>query len=231
MDIVVSLGGSIIVPDQDIDIDFLSKFRDVVGNFITAGNRLAIVTGGGYTARHYVTAAKKLAAAPANIDLDWIGIAATKINAELVRTMFGSETYSEVITNPTAPITTTKKILVGCGWKPDCSSDMDAVLLAENLGINTVINLSNIEYVYDKDPKQFADARPLTTMTWDEMIAIVGTEWIPAANIPFDPKASQKARELDLRVIIAKGTDLQNFQNILAGKPYTGTSISNPTTN
>ena len=225
MDVVVSLGGSIIIPGQDIDVDFLTKFRELVGSFIAGGNRIAIVTGGGYTARHYVNAAKKLAAAPANIDLDWIGIAATKINAELVRTMFGAEAYPEVITNPTAPINTTKKILVGCGWKPDCSSDMDAVLLAENLGINTVINLSNIQYVYDKDPKKFADAQPIHTMSWDDMIAIVGTEWIPSANLPFDPKASQKARELQLRVIIAQGTDLHNFQSILAGESYTGTTI------
>ncbi len=224
MDMIVSLGGSIIIP-KDIDTGFLKRFKELVLDFTSKGNRVVIVAGGGHTARKYVEAARDISS-PEDEDLDWIGIAATKINGELVRSIFGDSAHKEVIVNPTEKISSDKSIIVGCGWRPHCSSDMDAVLLAENLGIKAVINLSNIEYVYDKDPKKHPDAVPLKEISWDKMISIVGTEWIPSANVPFDPKATQKAKELGLRVILAKGTDLENFRNILEDKDFKGTVIS-----
>ena len=45
MKIVISLGGSVIVPDK-IDVNFLEKFKKII-NKIKKGNKIVIVTGGG----------------------------------------------------------------------------------------------------------------------------------------------------------------------------------------
>lgn len=225
MDAVISLGGSIIVPEK-IDVEFLKEFKQLILDYVKKGHRAIIVAGGGYTCRFYNKAAEKLNNDLDNEDLDWIGIKATKLNAELVRVMFGDSAYKEVIDDPTQPIQTDKKIIIGSGWKPGCSSDKDAVLLAVNFKMDTVINLSNIEYVYDKDPKKFDDAKPLEKISWDEMKSIVGEKWVPGANLPFDPVASKLAAENNLKVIIAKGTDLENLKKILEESEYKGTTIS-----
>ena len=225
MEVVLSLGGSIIVPGK-VDIAFLRKFRQIIIDFVKKGNRVAIIAGGGKTARFYMEAEKKLTPDASQEDLDWIGIKATHINAELVRVMFRGKAYEKVIENPTAKIRTKKPIFVGAGWKPGCSTDKDAVLLAKNLGMKTIVNLTNIEYVYDKDPRKFRDAKPLKKINWKRMQEIVGTKWIPGSNLPFDPVATKECARHRLRVVIMKGTDLANLKNFLNGKKYKGTTIS-----
>jgi len=223
MEVVLSVGGSIIVPEK-IDSGFLKQFRKMILDFVEKGNRVAIVAGGGKTARIYQDAAKELGCTDQE-ELDWIGIKATKVNAELVRAIFGDNAYEEVIDDPTQPIKTDKKIIIGSGWKPGCSTDKDTVLLAINLGMDTVVNLSNIEYVYDKDPNKHKDAKKMENLTWAQMQDIVGTEWIPGANLPFDPVATKSAADAKLKVVIMNGTHIENLQSFLDGKEFKGTTI------
>jgi len=78
-------------------------------------------------------------------EADWLGITATKMNAQLLKAIFSGLCTQEVINDPTAPIEFSGRILVASGWKPGFSTDTDAVYLAERFGAKTIINLSNIE--------------------------------------------------------------------------------------
>lgn len=221
--LIVSLGGSVIVPDE-VDTIFLKNFRRVILDFIKNGNRMVIVAGGGGTNKKYNAAAQK-AAKIKNVDLDWLGIAATKLNAELLRAIFGSVAYEKVANNPTQKIKTNKKIIVASGWLPGCSSDKDAVLWAKNFGAKMVINLSNIDYVYDKDPNKFKDAKPLKNLKWAEYRKMVGSKWIPRMHAPFDPIASGLAEKLGMEVIIMEANHLNNFKKFLKGEGFKGSVI------
>jgi len=211
--IILSLGGSLIVPN-DIDINFLKKFRALMLQEIKKGIRFIIVTGGGNTCRKYQGAAKQIAKVTTK-DLDWLGIATTKTNAEFIRTIFGSHAYEKILANPNKKVKTNKKILIGSGWVPGFSSDKDAVILAKTYGANTVINLSNISYVYTADPKKVKTAKPIKNMSWDELLDLIGRQWTPGAHVPFDPEASKFAQQNKMTVIITKGTDISNFAKIL----------------
>jgi len=221
--VVLSLGGSLIVPDE-IDVDYLRRFKFVIEGYIKKGFRFVIVCGGGKTARDYQTAAKKIVNLHSE-DVDWLGVHATRINAHFLRTIFRDKAHPKIITNPIEKINFKEKILVAAGWKPGWSSDYDAVLLAKNLGIKKVINLSNIDYVYDKDPKKFKDAKRFDSISWHDFRKIVGNKWDPGLNMPFDPVASKEAEKEGLTVIIANGADLDNFEVILRGKRFNGTTI------
>ncbi|MBW3000182.1 UMP kinase [Candidatus Woesearchaeota archaeon] len=222
--IVISLGGSIIVPEK-IDTGFLKKFKKLILKH-SKKRKIVIVCGGGKTSRKYGNAAMKISK-PKDYDLDLIGIRATKLNAELVRVMFGNHAHKEVIENPTKKIKTKKNIIMASGWIPGFSSDTDAVLLAKNLKAKKLINLSNISYAYTKDPKKYKDAKKIKQISWKDFQKIVGTKWKANTSSPFDPEASKKARQLKLTVIVAKGTDLKNLDNILSGKEFKGTIIKN----
>ncbi len=221
--IVISLGGSIIIPGK-IDVAYLNKFKSLILSFVRKGYRFVIVTGGGDICRHYQHAARKTGRI-SHDDLDWIGIAATKLNATLVRSIFGSAAYKDIIRNPRTKVRTSKKVLIGSGWVPGFSSDKDAVMLARAYGADTVINLSNIKYVYSADPNKVKTAKPLKRMSWNELLGLTGTRWKPGAHVPFDPEASKLAKKIGVRVIICLGTDLRNVKAILDENKFIGTEI------
>ena len=114
---------------------------------------------------------------------------------------------------------------MAAGWKPGFSTDNDAVVLAQRFSADTVINLSNIAQVYSDDPKKNPAARPLDRLSWKEMIAIVGGEWTPGKNTPFDATAARAAAQARIRVIFAEGRDLANLSAILTGGVFVGTTI------
>ncbi len=223
---VVSLGGSIVAPDS-VDVSFLRSFVGLVHTYLSSdvSRRLILVVGGGGPARAYQQAYRQASDNAVESEQDWIGVAATRLNGQLLRALFQSECPDPVVTDPTADFPFTGRILIGAGWKPGFSTDFDAVLLAERFNAREVINLSNIEKVFTADPKKDPSARPLDTVTWSAFRSIVGDEWKPGANFPFDPVATRKAAELGLQVVVAAGRNIENLRAILEGTEFTGTRI------
>jgi uridylate kinase len=221
--IVISVGGSLIVPDE-IDSKWLRDFKNFIEDYISKGYRFIIITGGGKTARKYQNAAKEITEL-ASDDLDWIGIHSTRLNAHLMRTIFRNFSHPQIIKDPTEKINFKEKILIAAGWKPGCSTDYDAVLLAKNFSVKKVINLSNIDYVYDKDPKKFSHAKLIKDINWKDFRKIVGDKWDPGLNAPFDPIAAKESEKLKLEVAIMNGKNLSNLSDYLENKNFIGTII------
>jgi uridylate kinase len=223
---VISLGGSIVAPDT-VDVPFLKGFISLIGDFLDADEkrRFILVVGGGGPARAWQSAYREISENTKDEEADWVGVMATRLNAQLVKAIFGDWCSQPVITDPSKAGPFTGRVLVAAGWKPGFSSDYDAVLLAEQFGANMVINLSNIKQVYTDDPKKNPDAKPLDTISWEDFKSLVGDEWTPGKNVPFDPVATRHAAKIGLKVICAAGKDLPNLRLILEGKPFTGTLI------
>lgn len=225
---IISVGGSMIAPDAP-DTNFLRSFCDMAKSWLSAdaSRRLILVAGGGAPARVYQNAFHAVCGNEADANAaDWIGIMATRLNAQLLKACFGDLCCEDVVYNPTEPPEFTGKVLVASGWKPGFSTDNDAVLLAEKYDADLVINLSNIEKVYTDDPRKNPDAKPLDEISWKDFRAMVGDEWTPGKNSPFDPVASKKAEEMKLTVICAAGKNIENIKAILDGKKFVGTKIN-----
>lgn len=223
---VLSLGGSIVAPDK-VDTAFLKEFRKAIAEYLEEDGqrRLILVTGGGAPARVYQNAAKEISPDLAAYELDMLGIRATHLNGTLVRAIFSDYVGNELVTDPTGDFGFEGRILVAAGWKPGFSTDTDAVYLARKFGAKLVVNLSNIKKVYTDDPRKNPDAVPLDSISWNDFIAMVGTEWIPGKNTPFDPIASQIASKEGMRVVCADGRDIANTLAILRGEAFDGTLI------
>ena len=221
---MVSVGGSLIVPDG-VDTDFLTRFHALVLDKVAQGFSFCIISGGGKTARRYQDAAHAVTPLSRH-DLDWIGIHATRLNAQLLRNIFVTHAHPHVIKNPTVDINADEPIIIAAGWKPGCSTDYDAVLMAKNLGATRLVNLSNIDYVYTTDPKKNPNAKKIEKISWAEFRKLIPAEWDPGLSSPFDPVAAKEAESLGLEVAIINGTKLQEFTNYLENKPFVGTVIS-----
>ena len=228
---VLSVGGSIVAPEGP-DVEFVKKFVSMICDYLSKNpdEKLIFVVGGGGPARIYQKAFREVAQFSPDEGTDaadWIGIMATRLNAQFVKASFGDLCKEAVVTDPTAAKDFTGKILLAAGWKPGFSTDNDAVLLAQKFGADTVVNLSNIEKVYTDDPRKNPDAKPIDEISWTDFRKIVGDEWTPGKNCPFDPIASKKAQQMKLKVICAGGKNLENIRAILEGKNYVGTTIFN----
>ncbi|PIR68281.1 UMP kinase [Candidatus Nomurabacteria bacterium CG10_big_fil_rev_8_21_14_0_10_35_16] len=221
--IVISLGGSIIIPEE-LDTEFLANFRELILKYVAQGKKIIITTGGGKICRKYQDAAKKLSD-PSSEDLDWIGIAALKLNAELVRVLFKDKAHPEVIADLSKPFIFEKPIVIGSAYRPNASSDVDAILAAITVGAKRVINLSNIDYAYDKDPNKYPDAKKIENISWAEYRDLIPKEWNPGLSTPFDPVASEMAEKEGIEVDILNGCDIANLDKCLNGEKFMGTVI------
>ncbi|OGH64877.1 MAG: hypothetical protein A2821_00160 [Candidatus Magasanikbacteria bacterium RIFCSPHIGHO2_01_FULL_41_23] len=222
---ILSVGGSIIIPQTGFNPDFLKKFRTLILKRVAQGEKFIIVTGGGSIARQYQNGARLLGK-PTNSDLDWIGIQTTILNAHFMRVLFSGYSHDEIILNPHQKIKTTKPLIFAGGEKPGCSTDLDAVDFAHTYDAKDILNLSNIDYVFDKDPNKFSDAKRIEDMNWETFRRdVVGYTWDPGKNVPFDPTASTAAAKWKMTVSILNGNNLKEVAKAIDGKKFKGTRI------
>jgi len=223
--VIVSVGGSLIVPDA-IDTEFLTRFRSLILKKVSEGLSFYIITGGGRTARNYQDAIQEARGDLPREDLDWIGIHSTRLNAHLMRTLFKEEAQARIVKNPTRHVSARSSVIIGAGWKPGWSTDYCAVLAAKKIGAKKMVNLSNIDYVYDADPKKNPDAKKIEKISWTDFRNIIPKEWDPGLSSPFDPVAAKEADHLKLEVAIINGKKLDEFEKYLDGLSFAGSVIS-----
>lgn len=226
--IVMSIGGSLIIPNGGIDTKFLTKLNKFIRNQLAhnKNRQFFLVVGGGQIARHYRDAGEDVIKhSLTRDDLDWLGVHATRMNAQLLRTIFRDIAHPFLIKHYEIIRKVAEPVVIAAGWKPGWSTDYDAVLLCEDYHMSEVINLSNITKVYDKDPNKYKSAKPIDNISWKNFKKLVGDKWIPGMHAPFDPVAAQKAEELGVKVVVLSGHDFKNLENYFNKKKFVGTVI------
>ncbi|MBI2032201.1 MAG: UMP kinase [Candidatus Levybacteria bacterium] len=226
--VIISVGGSLIVPNGGIGIEFLRKLNSFVRIHLAKNKnrQFFLVAGGGTIARHYRDAGVDVIGHElTRDDLDWLGIHATRLNAHLLRTIFRDIAHPFIIKHYDVIRKVTEPVVIASGWKPGWSTDYDAILLCEDYGVKEVINLSNVDQVYDSDPKKNKNAKPIDKISWKDFRKMLGDEWIPGLNVPFDPVAAKKAEELGVKVVVLNGNNFANLENYFKGKDFLGTVI------
>lgn len=224
---VLSLGGSLVVPNGGIDTEYLKAFNTFIRNQVSVKKRrFFIVVGGGTTAGKYINAGKDVIGHDiTKEDQDWLGIHATRLNAQLVRTIFKDISDPRVIKHYEVILKIDKPVAIAAGWKPGWSTDYDAVVLCQDYAIKEVFNLCNVDRVYDKDPKTNADAKAFDSISWKDYRTMVGDSWEPRMNVPFDPVAAKLGQELGIRVRFVNGKNLDNLEKALDEQLFVGTTI------
>lgn len=224
--IVMSVGGSLIVP-ENIDTTFLTTLKNLVEHQIaTYGRRFIIIAGGGKTARRYQEAAAKVSDLDPE-DLDWIGLHATRLNGHLLRTIFRDTAHPEMITNPDDILDVPKNasLVIAAGYRPGASTDLRAVQIAKHVGAKRLINLSNIDYVYTDDPRKNPEAKRIEDVVWHEFLSLIPKEWSPGLSSPFDPVAAREAEARNIEVAIINGERPDEIEHYINNESFVGTRI------
>ena len=222
--IVISLGGSLIVPDK-VNAWFLGKFRKVIKRNANK-YKFIIVCGGGSVARKYISALEESGANPKLQSL--AGISATRMNARFMSYFFGL--------NPERGIPhrmkEIKKYLkrqdvVFCGaleYKPNQTSDSTSAEIAEKFN-SDFINLTDVSGLYDKNPKKFKDAKFIPEISWGKFNSIANKmKFIPGQHFVLDQTASGIIMKKRIKTYIL-GKNLNNLDALLKGKKFMGSVI------
>lgn len=222
---IIKLGGSILVPEWP-DKNYLKQLVDIVSTRIEMGEKFLIIIGGGYVCRQYQDALNQFDHITHD-DLDWMGIHTIMFNAQLVRMAFGDMAYPQVIASPDDLPETEQSIIICGAEEPGHSSNYDAVIFAKKIGAQKIINLSNVDYVYDADPRDNPAATRYPEVTWEQYRSFIPSKWVPGMSTPFDPIAAEYAQKLNLEVVFMKGHPVENLSTYLETGMVEGSVISN----
>lgn len=224
--IVISLGGSLIIPNE-IDYLFLKKFKEIILKN-TKKYKFIIVCGGGSIARKYIGILKK---ENAKILLQsFVGISATRMNARFMSYFFNK--------NPKMGIPHTLETLekylreedvLFCGaleYKPNQTSDSTSAAIAMHFKTE-FINLTNIEGLYNKNPLEHKEAKFIPRINWKDFHTMATRKkFSPGQHFVLDQTAAKTIMKHKITTYIL-GKNLSNLESLLKGKNFRGTTISN----
>jgi len=222
--IVLSLGGSLIVPDK-INVNFLKKFKKTILSN-TRKYKFVIVCGGGSVARKYVNALNEI---KANYKLQCLsGISITRVNARFMNYFFNKDPKQGI----PHKLRNIKKYLkkhdvVFCGaleYKPDQTSDGTAAEIAKYFK-TFFINITNVAGLYDQNPKKFKNAKFIPKITWSKFNKMVNQlSYKPGQHFILDQSASKIILKNKIKTHII-GQNMNQLKNLLKNKKFKGTII------
>jgi len=223
MDIIIlSLGGSVIVPDK-VDYAFLSKFKKLI-LALAKKKKIVICTGGGKTARNYIYALEKEGLSKHNRDM--IGIEATRLNAKLVSSFLLGSAEIPTTLKEVKNALKKRRIVICGGLRPGITSDGTTAEIARYLKAKSFINITNVKGLCNKDPKKYKDAKLIPKISYKEFAKMMRkVKEKPGQHFILDSLATKIIQKSKIKVIIL-GKNLQNLENCLKGRHFVGTIIS-----
>lgn len=209
MRIVVTIGGSILIQDNDYRIfkDYVDVLKEM-----KAENELFVVVGGGRPARDYIAIARGLGASEALCDD--VGIDVTRLNARLLIMALGDAAYPAVPHNFAEALeySSSGKLVVMGGTEPAHSTDAVGSILAEFIEADLLINATSVNGLYDKDPRKYTDAVMFEEITASQMMDLLSNKDIKAGTYEFfDHTAIGIIKRSQIKTVIVNGNNPQNL--------------------
>ena len=221
MRVSISLGGSLLAQTPDA----ITKYADTLIELKERGHQLIVVTGGGRSARHWISLAKELGADP--YTQDRLGIHATHLNALLLIAALGSHAHPHIHRRGSEiKRHLDNQILVGGGYLPGSSTDYRAVLFAQAAKAELIVNATNVDGVYDRNPNLNPDAVKLLHITYYGLEKIINENAVqaPGKYGLFDLKAVKRAKKFKLPLIFVDGTNPKEIARAIEGG-HNGTEV------
>lgn len=224
--IVISLGGSLIIPNE-VDIKVLQKLKKVILKN-SKKYKFIIVCGGGSTARKYINGLRK---AKVNETFQsYAGISATRMNARFMNYMFNQDaTYGIPHTLKEVKKYLAKHNIVFCGaleYKPKQTSDSTSAEIAKEFKAK-FINLTNIKGLYTDNPLTHKNAKFIPEISWEDFHKkALKMTFKPGQHFVLDQTASRIIKKNKIPTYIINGKAPKEIDKLLNNKKFKGTIIN-----
>ncbi len=223
--VVVSLGGSVLVPGDDDARhlrDLAAMLRDVSSRVT-----LFVVTGGGRIARYYIETGRALGIGERT--LDEFGIAVTRLNARLLAAALGGRANREPATTyaEAAKLSRRHSIVLMAGTRPGHTTDRVSASLARFVRAARIVNATSVDGVYTSDPKTDPSARLIERMRFEDLVRVAGSGHAAAGpSIVFDPVAARVLARDRTPLGVVHGRDLRALRAAILREPFHGTLVT-----
>ena len=226
--VVISLGGSMLfMQDGTINTGYVKEFSSLLIDLQKSGQRIAVVVGGGASAKNYAIAARELCGN--EFYADRLAIDATRLNAKLLLATLGDHAFPKVIKDIDDSFHAFREglIPIGAGLLEGMTTDTISALFAERLGANRIVNVSNIDHVYDSDPKKNPSAKAFTEMTHAQLLALAekSDERKAKTSFVFDVIATKIAARSSIPIAFVDGKKLAEVKKAITGAKFEGTIV------
>ena len=170
--VVVALGGSLLRPEVKDRHNWLMELVSILRDRVSSGDSIALVVGGGAPAREGIELARPIIGDIS--PLDRIGIAATRLNATIVREALSdrgikvSEKIPESVEEAASELGYFDVVVMG-GTVPGHTTDAVAISLAIEVGAMKCVIATNVSNVYSEDPNSNPGAKAFENLTLNQL--------------------------------------------------------------
>ena len=224
MNVVVSIGGSVLAPE--LSATRIEGHAAVIQELADDGCSIGAVVGGGGVAREYIATAREIGAN--EIELDTIGIDVTRLNARLLIAALGesvvpapAETYEEA-----GEVLRNGDVCVMGGVAPAQTTDAVSAALAEYVNADLLVYATSVPGVFSADPGKNADAERFNQITASELVDIIaGIEMTAGSSAPVDLLAAKIIQRSGMRTIVLDGTEPDRIASAVRYGDHKGTDV------
>ena len=184
-----------------------------------------VVSGGGIIARHYVNLARSLGSDESS--LDEMGIEISRLNAMLLSAALGDSVYPVIPSNleEISIACQSGKIVVSGGLHPGQSTNATAALICEKIKADRFLNATDVDGIYDSDPKKNAKAKMFKEITIKKCLDLLNNESTQAGNYELmDIVAMKVIQRSKIPTYVIK-SDPKVIRNLIMKNRQTGTKI------
>ncbi len=219
--VVLKIGGSVLYKKENmtLNVELIRKYIELINDLYKAKHKIAIVVGGGKLARSIIHASEILDQVKTYRDI--LAVESTRIHALLFIASLRDKAYLLVPRSfeEISKALSTSKIVVSGGLQPGQSTSAVSALIAEYWRADILINLTDVEQVYDKDPHKHPDAQPIEQMTSDELLSIITQqEEEPGKYDLFDRVGCEIIKRSKIKLAFSNGSKPENVKRILNGE-------------
>jgi uridylate kinase len=222
--VVVRVGGSVV--GSPLNAPLITKYVELLKDLKQKGHQVVAVVGGGSMAREFIKVAAELGLQESN--RDWAAIHVSRLFAQLFTLGLGDKGCGcvPVSVDEAESCLNTGKVVVLGGLRPGMTTDSVAALVGEKIKADLLVKGSNVDGVYDKDPRKFSDAKRLDAIRFDDLGKIFEADSHRAGiNQIIDPEAVKILQRCKLKTVVVDGYDANNVALAVLGKKI-GTVIS-----
>lgn len=203
---VVKLGGRVLFKERRLDLEYVRGLKEVLKAALALYDGIVTVVGGGDVARNYISWGRELGLSESSLDM--VGIRLSRVNASLFWAYFHGVTPPDIpatISEAIALLPAWRLIFLG-GLQPAQSTTTVAALVAEALGADRLVIATDVDGVYEEDPKVNPQARKLDEVTVDQLERILVRDVRAGGYALLDSLAVAVIKRgcLDARVVCGK---------------------------
>ncbi len=221
MKIVLKIGGSLLYRDDSVVLndELIKQYVNIIKSLSQQSHQLIIVTGGGKLARQLIKVGIELKVNHTFQDV--LGVEASRIHAMLFIGALSDIAYRDVPRsfNEVRTAISSDKIIVLGGLQPGQSTNAVASLIAEFWDADLIVNLSDVDKVYDKDPDKHPDAKAYDKLSIDDFYnIIVKQEESPGRYPLYDRVGAEILKRSRLKIVFLNGRKPENIEKAIKGE-------------